>query len=124
MKVCFWTRCGVRSHSSLQRTRQDAGVCGSLRYVWATHLLEGVDLVLHLLAARTYPADKVRVVVATRTLLRWFAAPALVRGSTGRQTPAGCDLKSASRIAAVQIVAVEVPLTALETMVTQHSFAS
>ena len=42
-------------------------------YVWATRLLEGVDLVLRLLAARTSPADTVRVGLATRTPLRWFA---------------------------------------------------
>ena len=58
-------------------------------YEWAPHMLEGVDLVLNLLVARTRPADTVRVGLATRTPLRWFAAPALVQGSTGRQTPGG-----------------------------------
>ena len=61
---------------------------------------------------------------AARAPLRRFAAPALVRGSAGRQAPGGLRVETAPRIAAAQIVAGEVPLAALETMATQHSFAS
>ena len=44
------------------------------------------------------------------------SSTAIVQGSSGRLP--GCDLKSASRIAAVQPL-----LTALETTATEHSFA-
>ena len=86
MKGRVPTRCG---QVPFKLTAQDAGVRGSPSLCMGYSSVGGVDLVLHLLAARTCPADTVRVGVATRTPLRWFAAPALVQGSTGRQTPGG-----------------------------------
>ena len=76
-----------------------------------------VDLVLHLLEARTCPADTVRVGFPRELLCAGSQLQPWCKNPLEDRLLAGCDLKTASIIAAVQLVAVEVPLTALETMV-------
>ena len=84
-------------------------------------------MVPHLLAALTCPADAVCVGPGhenSLALVHSYSPCALCKDPLDDRLLAGCDLKSASRTVVVQIGAVQVYLTALETMATQHSSAS
>ena len=84
------------------------------RYVWATHLLEGStwssisSRPVRVQPIRSESALPRELLCAGSQLQPWCKDPLEDR------LLEGCDLKTASRIAAVQIVAIEVPLTSLE----------
>ena len=68
------------------------------------------------------PADAARVCLCYAGVCVVLQLWPLCKDPLEDRLLAGCDLKFASRTAAVQIVAVEVQLTALETMGLVHGY--